>query len=224
MSSIERLASRGCGLEGFAPAKLSMCSSNHSPVADSTSIVPDDAALRRVLRIKLEAEHFTETDTVIVDELGLCRGQNRVDVAVVNGSLHGYEIKSDRDTLRRLPAQVEMYGRVLDRVTLVVGEKHLIAATKLVPKWWGVTVAAQRRDQPVLRAVRKGRKNPSRNPRALAELLWLSEAMALLEARGLAVGVRGKPRAAVWDRVCEHLSLDEVAAAVRAALKTRKTT
>ena len=187
-------------------------------------MVPDDAAVRRVLRIRLEEEHAAETDTVIVDELGLCRGQNRVDVVVVNESLHGYEIKSDRDTLRRLPAQIDMYGRVFDRATLVVGEKHLIGATKLVPEWWGVTVAAQRRGQPVLRAVRKGRKNQARDPRALVELLWLSEAMSILENRGLATGVRGKPRAVVWDRVCGYLSLDEIAAAVRAAIKTRKST
>ena len=35
-----------------------------------------------------------------VEELGVCRGRVRVDVAVVNGTLHGYEIKSDRDSLR----------------------------------------------------------------------------------------------------------------------------
>jgi hypothetical protein len=122
----------------------------------------------------------------------------------VNGILHGYEIKSDRDTLRRLPAQAAMYSRVLDCATLVVGEKHLEEAKLMVPKWWDITV------------------NPSRESRSLVELLWLSEVMAILEERGLTTGVRGKARAAVWDRVCEHPTLDEVAESVRLALKARK--
>ena len=182
----------------------------------------DDVAVRALLRTNLSEQYAEESDTVIVDELGLCRGQNRVDVVVVNGLLHGYEIKSDRDTLRRLPTQVAMYNQVLDRMTLVAGEKHLAAATQMVPAWWGVTAVKIRQARPVLKVLRKGRKNPARDPRALVELLWHSEALELLENRGLAKGVRGKPRAAVWDRVCEHFTLDEIARAVRCALKVRK--
>jgi hypothetical protein len=184
--------------------------------------VPGDAAVRRVLRTELERQYATEPSTVIVDELGLCRGQNRVDVVVVNGILHGYEIKSDRDTLRRLSGQVEMYGRVLDRATLVVGEKHVDEARSVLPPWWGITLAVHSRGETVLKPVRKGRQNRARDPRSLVELLWLDEAKAILEERGLAVGVRGKPRSIVWNRVCEQLSLDEIAAQVRHHLKRRK--
>ena len=35
----------------------------------------------------------------IVEELSVCDGEARVDVALINGKLCGYEIKSDRDTL-----------------------------------------------------------------------------------------------------------------------------
>jgi hypothetical protein len=45
--------------------------------------------------------------------------------------------------------------------------------------------------------------------------------MALLEERNAARGVRGKPRRIVWDRVCDRFGVDEIAAAVRARLKTR---
>ena len=86
------------------------------PIAD-----PD---IRAVLKSRLQAKHALEPDTVVVEELGLCQGQVRVDMAVVNGVLHGYEIKSDCDTLRRLPNQVVAYGKVLDRATLVVGVRQ----------------------------------------------------------------------------------------------------
>ena len=43
--------------------------------------------------------------------------------------------------------------------------------------------------------------------------------MALLEQRDALRGLRGKPRAVLWDRICEMLSIDEVAASVRRHLK-----
>jgi hypothetical protein len=36
-------------------------------------------------------------------------------------------------------------------------------------------------------------------------------------------GARGKPRELVWDRVCEHFDVTEIAAAVRERLKARAT-
>ena len=89
------------------------------------AVVPCDVDIRSALRSRLLAKHAADADTVIIDELGVCRGKVRVDVAVVNGMLHGYEIKSDRDNLRRFSGQVDFYGKVLDRATLVVGEKTL---------------------------------------------------------------------------------------------------
>ncbi|HET7057847.1 MAG TPA: sce7726 family protein, partial [Nitrospiraceae bacterium] len=74
------------------------------------TIILGDSDIRRVLRSKLLLKHADELDTVIIEELGLCRGQVRVDLSVVNGLLHGYEIKSDRDSLRRLRSQAELYG------------------------------------------------------------------------------------------------------------------
>ena len=67
-----------------------------------------------------------DPQTLIVEELGIRQGAARVDVAVVNGSLHGYEIKSARDTLERLPKQSELYSSVFDTITLVTAENHLM--------------------------------------------------------------------------------------------------
>ena len=59
-----------------------------------------DADVRLVLKHALVAR-YGETDTIIVEELGLCRGSVRADIAVINGLMKGFEIKSDRDTLQR---------------------------------------------------------------------------------------------------------------------------
>lgn len=162
-------------------------------------------------------------DTVLIEELGLCRGQVRMDIAVVNGSLHGYEIKSNRDTLRRLRTQVDLYSKVLDEATLVVGDRLLAAALDVLPAWWGVLLVHQTAHGCLFTTVREAGQNPCRDPRALVELLWFERALALLERCDAARGVRGKPRRVVWDRICEVVGTDEIAAAVREGLKARAT-
>lgn len=180
-----------------------------------------DSAIRPALRSRLVGEHGQDADTVLIEELGLCRGHVRIDIAVVNGLLHGYEIKSDRDNLRRLGTQVDVYGKVLDQATLVVGDRLLASALDVVPAWWGVLRVRPTSQGLQFRTVRRPRRNPQRDPRVLVELLWSDQALALLEQRNAARGVRGKPRRVVWDRVCDHFGVDEIAAAVRARLKAR---
>ena len=182
---------------------------------------PGDEQIREALRVLLGNAHRSDAQTVILEELGLLRGEVRVDLAVVNGVLHGYEIKSSRDTLRRLRSQVAIYGRVLDRATLVVGARHLRQAVSMLPEWWGVLVASPGSAGIELVTVRDEHDNPGRQARSLVELLWLEEATALLAERGDLRGARGKPRRVVWQRVCERYTLDEIAAVVRERLKAR---
>jgi hypothetical protein len=169
----------------------------------------------------LLSAHDQDANTVVVEELGLCRGRVRVDVAVVNSILHGYEIKSDRDSLYRLRTQVNVYGKVLDQATLVVGNRFLDEGLEIVPSWWGVLHVYSKSNALQLKTIRRPRKNPQRDPRALVELLWFEHAIGLLEQRNVARGARGKTRRVVWDRICDHFGIDEIAAAVRGRLKAR---
>jgi len=105
--------------------------SNQTSEAPVTGSRLCDSDIRTALLDRLQQRHQAEPDVAFLEELGLCRGQVFVDVTVVNGALHGYEIKSDRDSLRRLAGQVAFYGRVLDRATLVVGTRHLADADEV---------------------------------------------------------------------------------------------
>lgn len=180
-----------------------------------------DSDIRPALRTHLLRRHARESGTVVLDELGICRGLARVDVAVVDGIVHGYEIKSDRDSLRRLAAQADLYGRVLDRATLVVGRRHLEEALEVIPGWWGVLRVESSASGPRFVKQRRSRLNHKRDARALVEFLWLDDAMALLERRDETRGVRGKSRRFVWDRICERIDMEEIDAAVRSQLKAR---
>jgi hypothetical protein len=50
----------------------------------------------------------------------------------------GYEIKSDRDTLARLPNQIAAYELCFDTMTMVVGKRHLAKCRATLPEWWGI--------------------------------------------------------------------------------------
>lgn len=52
-----------------------------------------DLEIRGGLLTDLRDKHGGDADAVVVEELGMCRGQVRVDVALVNGALHGYEVR-----------------------------------------------------------------------------------------------------------------------------------
>ena len=180
-----------------------------------------DPEIRQGLRALLRKRHSGKPQTVFIEELGISQGRARIDLAVVNGQLHGYEIKSDRDSLRRLPDQVEFYGRVVDKATLVVGDRHFAESSILVPEWWGILRVESRVRGIQFKSIRRGRRNPQVEARSLVELLWRADAIDFLEQRGAAQGIRSKPRRAVWDKICEQCETKEIAAAVRDQLRAR---
>lgn len=181
-----------------------------------------DADVRAAVRQMLAEEHAGYEDTKIVEEMGIWSGSVRIDVAVINGQLTGYELKSDRDTLDRLPAQAELYSRVFDKVCLVVGSRHAGKARRMVPRWWEVIVATTSKGEIRLNRVREGKPNPAQDPLLLAKLLWRSEALAALEQVGLAQGWRSKSADLLHQRLATSLAQPELSAVVRAALKSRQ--
>lgn len=181
-----------------------------------------DRDVRQALLARLGAEHEGDTDTRIVQEMGVWAGSVRIDVAVINGELCGYELKSDRDTLDRLPLQADIYSRVFDKVFLVVGERHAAKARRIVPRWWGVIVARSASGGTTLADVRQPKVNPSINSYHLAQLLWKEEALNAMEERGIARGWRSKSADEIHQHLSSALPLHELSDLVRTALKSRR--
>ena len=163
-------------------------------------------------------------DTLVVEEMGIHFGAARVDVAVVNGALHGFEIKSDADRLGRLPGQALAYSQVFDYMTVVVTTRLLSGAVEIVPDWWGVIEATEneRTEAAILKERRRGRRNPSASPTAVAGLLWREELLAALESVGASVGVRTADRVTLQHRLAEVLSSEELGSAVRSTIRARR--
>lgn len=158
----------------------------------------------------------------IVNELVLLRGLVRVDVAVINDSLHGYEIKSASDNLDRLPAQQAAYRKVFDRMTLVADEKHVPEAVKLVPPCWGLIAVGERDGKAYANQIWPAIRSRELDSLALAQLLWRDEAIELIDYFGLARGLRDKPRKVLWQALAKNLTTDQLKVFVCFKLRTRK--
>lgn len=181
----------------------------------------NDPDIRVPLREVLECEHGTDPETRIIEEMSILRGAARIDVAVVNGILHGYELKSDRDTLVRLPEQVESYCDVFDQLTLVVGERHVQHASELVPDWWGITVARYSRGRLLFRDLKRSQTNPSPDPVSIAELLWRDEALSFLSDLNAAAGMWSKSKSKVCEKLAQVADLTDLRDRVRHCLRAR---
>jgi hypothetical protein len=180
-----------------------------------------DIDVRRAVRFWLDDLHAGDDDTRVVEEMGIWAGSVRIDVAVINGEFHGFELKSAKDTLERLPSQAALYSEVFDRVTLVAAEKHVSKARAIIPRWWGISTAKDYHGEVRLRQSRLAKQNPRPQPLQIARLLWRPEALALLARRGLDLGIRSKPAEALAQKLAISLPLEELRAEVRLALKAR---
>jgi len=184
----------------------------------------NDRDIRTVVKEELMRRYAKDDDTLVLDELGIRHGAARIDLVVVNHQLHGYEIKSDLDSLRRLPDQVKAYSSVMDRITLVVGYRHAYNALRMVPEWWGVRLAEMKKGSGtvVLSDARSARDNPNVDMNAVVALLWCNEALAILEEIGAASGVRSKRRSEIYRRLVDLSNPDLLRFKIRQQLKSRQ--
>lgn len=158
----------------------------------------------------------------MIDELGLAHAQSRIDLAVFNGHLHGYEIKSAVDTLDRLPRQLAIYTRALQKLTLVVATRHLDAAEAIAPDWCGLTeIVEGPRGGMTFASRRRARLNPGLDPFMLAHLLWHQEAQDLLRARGASEADVNAPRKRLYRLLADEVPVRELAPAIKAAMASR---
>jgi hypothetical protein len=145
----------------------------------SIKIKTTDKNVREKLLSRLSNDR---ENSYLLEEFDIERGTVRADVVSISNSMvHGYEIKSDSDTLLRLPKQVKYYNQVFSTVTLVVGSEHVVDALYLIPDWWGVMVASNNNGSVKLNAIREGKVNENINYTTVADLLRKNELVDILK-------------------------------------------
>lgn len=181
--------------------------------------VTRDVDIRQVLLADLAQKYGNKEHDLIVQEFG-CKSA-RADVAVINGSLHAYEIKSDSDSLDRLPSQIGAYEGVFEYVTLVCGRRLLDRARTAIPKWWGLQKAELNNGLVELQELRAPKLNPYQDAFALARMLWKMEALACLRKHGHRVVTSRHSADEVSRAVSRHIPIRVLTDEVRHAIKVR---
>lgn len=180
-----------------------------------------DEQIRRPLHSWLRRKFSSHGHSEILHELKMSRPSGRVDVAVINGRLFGFEIKSDFDNLSRLPRQVRAFSAVFDEVCVVTTKRHYEAVKKIIPEWWHLSVRSTKRGKVSFRTVRKGSDNPSVKPDALLCMLSRTELLDVAKERGIEFDTRRLRRFEIISALLSSLFLKDVQHEVRRILKMR---
>lgn len=156
-------------------------------------------------------------DEFVVGERG------RIDIAVIGDYLFGFELKSDLDTLTRLPRQMDVFGDVFHYCTLVVTPRHLTKARQTLRRGWGLAVVDRAKNENLTyRQIRIPREIKTVRKMALVELLWREETLHALDTLGLADGYRTKAKYILWERLAANVDLDDLRRIVTASLTARR--
>ncbi len=173
-------------------------------------------------RKRLRWQHV-QKNTLVIDELGLNHGRCRADIAVINGHLIGYEIKSDNDSLRRLEGQVKSYNAVFDKASIIVGDRYINSIQNYIPEWWGVIISARGpRGAVNFDIIREARTNKNTDPISIAQLLWRNEAIEILKENKVPNKILRQPHTVLYEYLVNILSICELKKAVRDYFKKRK--
>lgn len=188
------------------------------------NIETTDSDIRLALHVKRLRHARTRPDTLVVDELGLAHAKSRIDVAVINGCIHGYEIKSGKDSLDRLAAQIAIYRQTLQKLTIVAAPKHVAALMNHAPEWCGL-IEAERgpRGGISFSVLRNAIANPEIDPVMVAHLLWRDEVIDLLGRAGYPSKDLRRPRKQLYEMLCEAMTLREITASIRSFMMQRPT-
>lgn len=183
----------------------------------------NDQVIRNGLLEKRLRGHVRSASTLVIHELGLAHARRRIDLAVINGVIQGFEIKSAVDNLARLGDQLETYSQSLQKLTMVVTDRHVAHVMESVPTWCGVTRAHRgRRGGLGFETLQRAKRNPKVDRFVLAHLLWRDEAQSILAQLGASKAELRAPRAVLYKTLVEMLSETQLAAHIKAAMTQRQ--
>ena len=183
-----------------------------------------DPDIRLAFHAKRLRRAKSNPNTLVIDELGLAHAQSRIDIAVINGCIHGYEIKSGKDSLERLERQVDIYRRTLQKLSFITAPKHIPGILSGTPEWCGVIAAEQgARGSITFHVLRKAVLNPDIDPVMMAHLLWRDEVIHLLSESGYGPKELRRPRKQLYEMLCQTMSLREITASIRSFMAQRRT-
>jgi hypothetical protein len=139
-----------------------------------------EGVIREYVKSQLPRLIKRTSKPLLIEEMEVCSGRARVDIAVIAEHLIGIEIKGPKDDVTRLPGQAKAYSQCFDRVVLVIHESLMSKAKPLIPQWWGIVVGRQQDARWEYQLERRPKANPELDVNAMLSLLWRHEILDIL--------------------------------------------
>lgn len=158
-------------------------------------------------------------DGVVINELPVANWSRRADLAVANGKLQAFEIKSDFDSLRRLDGQIALFATRFDKVVLVTTNRFISSALERLPAFVEIWEASRQGQEVRLRVVRRGQTREIKSRHILSSYLQKSEIASFIRSTGNVV-----PQNASRDemeKILETLPVSKLRLYVLSRLKQR---
>lgn len=182
--------------------------------------IMNDAIIRNSL-IEFLKQNKKDPESIVVSEMGLDGGRAIMDVALINGKMCGYEIKSDIDSLYRLDSQIDVYEKYFQELNVVTTKKHLKNVRTKLPQWVGLILVIKDEQGVIsLKVTRKPKLNTRVKKSELTKLMWKNEAQSFLRAQGVK-GFSTAPRKVLWEQIAETTTQDELVRQIKFFMTSR---
>lgn len=194
-------------------------------LSKNQNLGPDD--IRVALRDWIHHRFELKQNDILIDELGFWNKDPestvdcsfRADLALANGRLVGFEIKSQKDNLKRWLSQMAAYTNVFDEIWLCSHGKHLHRALDITEKHVGILVVD---DSGSITVVRYATENTKSNFYDLSGLLWKDELLDFASLNKI-IGIKSRmTKNEIRDLLSKESSLIQLKPYVLTKLKERK--
>lgn len=159
------------------------------------------------------------SDATIINEMVVANWSRRADLAIANGHLQAFEIKSDFDSLKRLDGQIEIFNSRFEKVTIVCAPKFTCEVSKRVSSNIGVVEYQADSHGVRFKIIQKGRVCSRLNKLIYLSFLLKSELKSLLNHYGVPFSYKQSRES--LECLASKLSLGDIRGFVIASIKDR---
>lgn len=140
--------------------------------------------IKTALIVRLHQKGMLD-NAVLINEMVVAKWSRRADLALANGTLQAFEIKSDYDSLKRLDGQLATFNSRFEKVTVVCAPKFTIEVLSRVSHETEVLEVFKSNDSIVFKVIQRGKTRNIKDKNILISFLLKKEIQLLLKNNGL---------------------------------------
>ncbi|MEE5147983.1 sce7726 family protein [Pseudomonas alliivorans] len=140
--------------------------------------------IKTALIVRLHQKGMLD-NAVLINEMVVAKWSRRADLALANGTLQAFEIKSDYDSLRRLEGQLATFNSRFEKVTVVCAPKFTVEVLSQVSRDTEVLEVSEVDGSVSFKIVQRGRIRNIKDKKILLSFLLKKDIQALLKQRAI---------------------------------------